>query len=258
MSQEKYFCAVIGNPVAHSKSPQLHSEFAQKYAINLQYDKILATEDNFAQIVETFFKNGGTGLNITVPFKERAFLLAKKLTSYAQKAEAVNTLWLENGELCGDNTDGRGLIYALNNDCGVNLKDKRILLLGAGGAAKGVIFPLLEAGAKVEIFNRTFKKAIDLAQKYPQMKAVDILKNPEPYEIIINATSSGLSDEKLDLPQDLVSSNTICYEMMYGKKTPFMIWAQEAGAGKIFDGFSMLRGQGFLSFKIWFEKKFDI
>ena len=254
----RYFCAVIGNPVAHSKSPELHQEFAQKLGISLQYDKILANENNFSQIVKTFFDNGGTGLNITLPFKEKAFLLATKLTPYAEQAKAVNTLWKENGVLCGDNTDGRGLVEALKNDCNFDIKDKKLLLLGAGGAAKGVIFPLLEAGAKVELFNRTFEKARALAEKYKEqgVKAVDIFKNPEPYEIIINATASGLSDNKLTLSQELINSQTLCYEMMYGRKTPFMEWAEEAGAGQIFDGFSMLKAQGFLAFNIWFEKKF--
>lgn len=245
-------CAVIGNPIAHSQSPRIHAAFAAEHGIDLQYDKILAESENFAAVVQDFFAQGGRGLNITLPFKETAFALAQRLSPYAQTAGAVNTLWLENGELCGDNTDGRGLVRALSQQHGIALSGKRLLLLGAGGAARGVILPLLEAEvAQIDILNRTTAKAQALAKAYEQR--VQAVEQPhQAYDVIINATSTGLADSAFHLDPNTLHEQTWCYDMMYGKQTPFMQWAAAQGCQQIADGYSMLENQAWLAFQIWF------
>lgn len=247
-----YRCAVIGNPIVHSQSPQIHAAFAAKQGIDLQYDKILATEENFTAIVQDFFAQGGHGLNITLPFKERAYALAQNLSPYARTAGAVNTLWMENGELCGDNTDGRGLVRALSQQHGIDLSGKRLLLLGAGGAARGVILPLLEAQvSQIDILNRSPDKARVLADLYAERVAA--VEHPaQGYDLIINATSAGLGDSAFTLSPTTLHEQTLCYDMMYGKQTPFMQWAAAQGCTQIADGYSMLENQAWLAFHIWF------
>ncbi|SUO95859.1 shikimate dehydrogenase [Suttonella ornithocola] len=254
-----YRCAVIGNPIAHSRSPEIHTRFAEEAGIKLQYDKILSTEESFTDTVQNFFDNGGCGLNITVPFKEHAYRLCDDLTPYARLAGAVNTLWMDNGALCGDNTDGRGLVRALTHIHHISLRQKRILLIGAGGAARGVILPLLDAEiARLDIINRTLNKAETLVHAHTELSDIPMhayaLDAPlsTTYDIIINATSTGLSDTTFVLDSTAVQVETVCYDMVYGKTTPFMHWATENGAVKIFDGYSMLESQARLSFEIWF------
>lgn len=248
-------CAVIGNPIAHSQSPEIHADFAQQRGIALQYDRILAEPETFTAIVKQFFADGGRGLNITVPFKENAFALCQRRTAYAEKAGAVNTLWIQDGALWGDNTDGRGLVHALQTVHHTPLAAKRILLLGAGGAARGVLLPLLESQpACLHISNRTHDKAISLIQAIaPNTAAVQAIAHPtEPYDLIINATSAGLQDTTFSLaPASVLTPQTVCYDMVYGKTTPFMQWAQTHGA-TAYDGRSMLEAQAWLSFCIWF------
>lgn len=247
-----YRCAVIGNPIVHSQSPQIHAAFAAKQGIALQYDKILATEENFTAVVQGFFAQGGHGLNITLPFKERAYALAQQHSPYARSAGAVNTLWMENGELCGDNTDGRGLVRALSQQHGIDLSGKRLLLLGAGGAARGVILPLLEAQvSQIDILNRSPDKARVLADLYTERVAA--VEHPaQGYDLIINATSTGLGDSAFTLSPTTLHEQTLCYDMMYGKQTPFMQWAAAQGCMQIADGYSMLENQAWLAFHIWF------
>lgn len=249
-----YRCAVIGNPIAHSQSPNIHATFAKERGIALQYDRILAESDTFATIVAHFFRQGGRGLNITVPFKETAFTLCQHLTPYAKRAGAVNTLWMADNTLCGDNTDGRGLVTALTNDHHTPLTDKTILLLGAGGAARGVILPILEHNpACLHIHNRTHHKAVQLANSYEDERVQALMEWQQHYDIIINATSSGLSNEAITLPTTIIHAHTLCYDMMYGKTTPFMQWAQANHAEQVLDGYSMLVNQALLSFNIWFD-----
>lgn len=254
-----YRCAVIGNPIAHSQSPAIHADFARKRGIDLSYERILAEKDNFAAIVEDFFASGGRGLNITVPFKESAFHLCGKCSEYAEKAGAVNTLWQEDGQLCGDNTDGRGLVEALQQTHRCNIHNKRILLLGAGGAARGVLFPLLaEQPAELVIMNRTYAKAVALAELGRTMTKSQVSCVPEhtdfknTFDIVLNATSTGLGQEQFSLPATILHHETLCYDMVYGKITPFMQWALAQGCRQVADGYAMLKAQARLSFNQWF------
>lgn len=253
-----YRCAVIGNPIAHSRSPDIHAAFAQARGINLQYDRILAEAGNFAATVARFFADGGRGLNITVPYKQTAYRLCGRTTPYAAAAEAVNTLWMENGQLCGDNTDGHGLCLALQEH-GIALSGARILILGAGGAARGVILPLCEAApAALHLANRTLANAEAVIANQQALTSVPLaayaltdLAARAPYDLIINATSTGLSDSALALPANLAHSASCAYDMQYGKSTPFLAWAA-AQQITAHDGYSMLVAQARLSFQQWF------
>ncbi|UJF23881.1 shikimate dehydrogenase [Suttonella sp. R2A3] len=249
-------CAVIGNPVAHSRSPDLHHGFAQTCGIPLHYEKILAEEDDFAHVVQAFFASGGRGLNITVPFKQRAAELADHCSEEVRLSGAANTLWHnEQQQLCADNTDGRGLVNALTAH-GVTLSGQRILLIGAGGAAQGVYHPLLASGpAVLDIANRTPEKAeAIIANQGGDGRAFGLDEHvDEPYDLIINATSSGLDDSALKVPANcLAPGHSVCYDMVYGTTTPFMRWAEEQQAAAIYDGYSMLIEQARLSFSQWF------
>lgn len=246
--------AVVGNPIEHSRSPELHHAFAAKIGIDLHYQKILSPLDGFEQTVKQFFEQGGSGLNITVPFKEQAFALCDVQTERAKIARAVNTLWMQNGKLHGDNTDGQGLVVALQAQ-GWNLQDARILILGAGGATRGVIYPLAQAGVKqIIIANRTLARAEQLiADVQPfvadvQLKVLDLNQLNGKFDIIINATSASLSGDHLQLPQSLTFD--AAYEMAYGKDSSFIA---EAKARQIpyAEGFSMLVGQAIEAFAIW-------
>ncbi len=260
-----YRCAVMGNPIAHSQSPQIHAGFAKDYGIELRYDKLLVPLHGFKQAVANFFKDNNKfipkGLNITLPFKVKAFELAERLTDHAQYAGAVNTLYYANGVLVGDNTDGIGLCSALTQTHGYSLQHKTVLLLGAGGAARGVVYPLLESGiSQLTIANRTLTKAqavMDTQQKINpaiKIKALPLNKlGAQPFDVIINATSAGLSDNTFALPAGLVHSKSICYDMVYGKETPFMHWAHRQGVSHCHDGHSMLIAQAWYSFKRWFD-----
>lgn len=254
-----YRCAVIGNPIAHSRSPEIHAGFAAARGIALRYDRILAADEaDFAATVARFFADGGRGLNITVPYKQTAYRLCGRTTPYAAAAEAVNTLWMENGQLCGDNTDGRGLRLALQEH-GTALTGARILILGAGGAARGVILPLCEAApAALHLANRTLANAEAVIASQQALTAVPLaayaltdLAARAPYDLIINATSTGLTDQPIALPANLVHSNSRAYDMQYGKSTPFLAWAA-AQQITAHDGYSMLVAQAHLSFQQWF------
>lgn len=253
-------CAVIGNPIAHSRSPEIHHAFARARGILLEYTRILAEANTFPCIVKDFFAKGGTGLNITLPFKESAFALASRHTPYAQSAGAANTLWMAAGELYADNTDGRGLLLALQNDHGFSLHNKRILILGAGGAARGIILPLCEAqAAAIHIANRSPYKAENIVSAHQKLTTVPLaahalaeLDTLPACDLIINATSASLSGEALVLPPNLVHRKTLAYDMVYGKNTPFLIWARSLGLSA-HDGYSMLVNQAWLSFCQWFH-----
>lgn len=253
-----YYCAVIGNPISHSRSPEIHAGFAREHGIALEYTRILAENDTFADIVQNFFARGGTGLNITLPFKEQAFALATRHTPYAQSAQAANTLWMAGGELWADNTDGRGLVRALSHDHQYALQDKRILLLGAGGAARGVVLPLAEARpALIHIANRTPAKAQNIVAAHQTLtdiplQALALDAVCETYDLIINATSAGLSGAALALPAHIHHEKTLAYDMIYGKNTPFLAWAHSRGL-TAHDGYTMLVNQARLSFRQWFS-----
>lgn len=256
MSNKKRF-AVMGNPIAHSKSPEIHQAFGRATQIDLTYDKLLVPLDGFANAVKAFFAQGGDGLNVTVPFKEEAFALCDELTDRAQAAGAVNTLWVEDSLLCGDNTDGSGLVNHLHQ-LNWPVRDARILIIGAGGATRGVLLPLLEAGVEsITVANRTLTRAEQLIAdlkthllptQADQSSAISLENISGCFDMIINATSASLQDDGFSLSDDL--SFKYAYEMAYGKPSQFLVQAEQKGA-QISDGLGMLIGQAALAFEDW-------
>ncbi|EIK97534.1 shikimate 5-dehydrogenase [Pseudomonas sp. M47T1] len=248
---------VFGNPIGHSKSPAIHRLFAAQTGQSMEYGARLAPLDDFAGNAREFFQEG-LGANVTLPFKEDAFRLCSVLTPRAERAGAVNMLTrLPDGTLRGDNTDGIGLVRDLTNNAGVTLKGKRILLLGAGGAVRGVVESLLEQQpVSLVIANRTVDKAELLAQIFASLGPVaasgfDWLE--EPVDIIINATSASLAGDLPPIKSSLIQPGvTVCYDMMYGKEpTPFCRWAADHGAAQALDGFGMLVEQAAEAFTYW-------
>lgn len=257
---------VIGNPIAHSRSPLIHRAFAEQTGIDLDYTAILAPLDGFNATVAQFRSEGGLGLNVTVPFKAEAFALCATLSERAQRAGAVNTLIFPadsrssdvSSDIRGDNTDGVGLLRDLAFHQ-IPLKGKKILLLGAGGASRGVLAPLLaEEPTQLLIANRRVATAEQLATDFQDLaagsqlgaSALDALP-AEPFDLIINATSASLSGEQLPLPDALIGQNTTVYDMAYGRApTVFMQWGAALGA-TAFDGLGMLVEQAAESFYIW-------
>lgn len=259
---QKY--AVFGNPVAHSQSPFIHGLFGQQTAIQLSYQALLAPIDDFANSVKEFFAQGGCGANVTVPFKEQAFALVDELSERAKRAGAVNTLIRrEDGGLRGDNTDGAGLVSDLQRN-NIPLAGQRILLVGAGGAARGVLEPLLaERPAELCITNRTVERAEQLAREFADLGPVvacgfDWID--APVDLIINATSASLQGELPPLAPSLIrSGHTSCYDMMYGNETTtFNRWAEQQGAARTLDGLGMLVGQAAESFYLWTGQRPDV
>ena len=250
--------AVIGDGIAHSRSPQIHALFASATRQTLEYGLIDVPPAAFASVVRNFFRDGGRGLNVTVPHKEAALRLADTLTPRAQRAGAVNTLVRGDGrKLLGDNTDGAGLVRDLESNLGIALAGKRVLLMGAGGAAAGVLLPMLAGKpARLVIVNRTRDKARALAQRYSQWENcagagyLDIAG--EQFDILINATSASVTGEVPPLPEDVFAPDAFAYDMMYGKEpTPFMKFALSRGAARVADGFGMLVEQAAEAFFVW-------
>lgn len=249
--------AVIGNPISHSQSPRIHALFAAQTGQDMSYAALLAPLDGFAAAVRQFVEAGGKGANVTVPFKEEACRLATELSPRAQAAGAVNTLSFDGDAIRGDNTDGAGLVRDLKANLGCDIEGRRILLLGAGGAARGVILPLLEEkpGA-LAIANRTEEKAFCLAREFAGKGGI----LPEgcgfaqlagrAFDLVINATSTGLSDSALPLPPRLFAPRALAYEMVYGRETPFMKRARAENA-RVADGLGMLVEQAAEAFLLW-------
>jgi len=254
--------AVFGNPIGQSKSPFIHSQFAMQCEERLTYEAMLAPLDGFADSWHRFVGLGGKGANVTVPFKEQAFLLADILSDRAQQAGAVNTLYIDkSGNLCGDNTDGIGLVADLNR-LGFQLLGATLLLLGAGGASRGVIGPLLDAGvSKIVLANRTESKAIAIANSFDarvQACSFEQIATLQ-YALVINATSSGLSGERPQISAVHMQHCTLAYDMLYGPEpTPFLQWAQAQGVLHIADGLGMLLSQAAEAFYIWRGKRPNI
>ncbi len=247
---------VIGNPVAHSKSPAIHAQFAAQTGESIAYERLAAPLDDFAACVQHFMQSGGRGANVTVPFKLEAFALATQLTPRAQAAGAVNTLSFEDGRIVGDNTDGVGLVRDIVHNAGVVLEGRRILLLGAGGAARGVVMPLLaERPQQLVVANRTFARAQELVQSFPAaasvLKAAAFDDLSGQFDVIINATSASLSADLPAVPATLFGPQVFVYDMMYAATpTVFMQWAAQHGAC-VRDGLGMLVEQAAESFFVW-------
>ncbi|MGP1834946.1 shikimate dehydrogenase [Shewanella frigidimarina] len=251
---DKY--AVFGNPIAQSKSPFIHAEFAKQTQQNLSYEAILAHVDQFDSSLTAFFAEGGKGANVTAPFKEQAFAMCDELSEMAKLAGSVNTLFnLPDGKIGGDNTDGVGLVNDLEMLFG-SLKGKRVLLVGAGGAARGCILPILQHNvAQLIICNRTHEKAEQLQtlfNEFGNFFAKPIEELISPFDLVINSTSAGLSGQLIALPSVIVDETTDCYDMTYSQQTTvFNQWAQAQNARKTADGLGMLVGQAAKSFSLW-------
>ena len=255
MSIDRY--AVMGNPIKHSKSPQIHKAFADQTDQHMTYTSMLVAEPEFEDSVRHFFADGGKGLNITVPFKLRAFDLADELTERAQRAKAVNTLWQgADGRIVGDNTDGVGMVRDIMHNHDGRIAGKKMLIVGAGGAVRGVLAPVLaENPSLLVLTNRTFDKAYHLAEEFldlGRIEAVHMNQLKGPFDWIINGTAASLQGDVPDLPESVLGEHTRVYDMMYGKEiTPFNAWALANGAEKAFDGLGMLVEQAAESFRKW-------
>ncbi len=247
---------VVGNPINHSKSPAIHSLFAHQTRQQLIYRAQLFPLDSFSDGVDRFIKIGGLGMNITVPFKQQAFAKADVLSSSAALAGAVNTLSFKTDGIYGENTDGVGLVKDLTVNNRVPIKDQDILIIGAGGAVRGVLEPIIAQQPKsITIANRTIAKAHDLADVFEhlfQIKVCEFSQLPDNYNIVINGTSSSLNGELPAIPKLGFNDQTIFYDMMYSKEiTLFNQWGIELGIGRTFDGLGMLVEQAAEAFRIW-------
>jgi shikimate dehydrogenase len=247
--------AVIGNPISHSKSPLIHRMFAEQTGQDMRYEAIEAPPDGFAATVQRLRGEGYKGCNVTVPFKFEAYAICDQLGARAQDAKAVNTLLFQDGRILGTNTDGPGLLNDIEQNLGFKLMWKDALLLGAGGAAAGVLWPLFNAGAGVDIANRTLDKAQALAGEFRDAGTVYARSYADlagrNYDLIVNATSSGLRDELPPLPDGLFRPGALAYDMMYGRETPFMAFARKQGATIVADGLGMLVEQAAEAFQLW-------
>lgn len=253
--------AVIGNPIEHSKSPVIHQAFAAQTQQPVSYGRVLAPLDGFNATVRGLIAEGFKGVNVTVPFKAEAFALADRLTARAQDAGAVNTLIFTEQGIVGDNTDGVGLVRDIEHNLGVAIAGKRVLLIGAGGAADGVLYPILaQRPSLLVIANRSMDKALKMVEKVETSgeylfvtvgaQAFDDLHG-HSFDVVINATSAGLSDSKLPLPEGILAPGALAYDMMYGRETPFMQYAKEQGAAKVVGGLGMLIEQAAEAFFVW-------
>ncbi|MBI5752393.1 MAG: shikimate dehydrogenase [Hydrogenophilales bacterium] len=249
--------AVIGNPISHSKSPLIHAAFARQTGHDLAYEALLAPLEGFVQAVEAFRAAGGRGVNVTVPFKQEAFRYATELTDRARLAQAVNTLRFNGEQVLGDNTDGAGLVRDITQNLGFAIQGKDVLLMGAGGAARGVLLPLLSCGPNsLTLANRTPHKAEALAQQFAAYGKVQASDYPGlaggRFDLVINATSSSLNDELPPLPPRILAPGALAYDMMYGKGlTPFLAFAETNHATHLADGLGMLVEQAAESFYVW-------
>jgi len=258
---DKY--GVVGNPIKHSLSPQIHTLFAQQTAQDIEYKALLLDKEFFEKQIQTLIEAGYQGINVTIPFKEQAWALADRLSPRARDAEAVNTLIFQaDGQIAGDNTDGIGLTRDMVNNHKILLRHRRILILGAGGAARGVLGLLFaQKPDLITIVNRSQQRALDLLEQFNDPVKYDCELNTlrydeldgQRFDLIINATAASLNDEIPPIPDSILGVNTICYDMMYNLKQPtaFVKWASERGALREFDGLGMLVEQAAEAFFIW-------
>lgn len=249
--------AVLGNPIHHSLSPTIHRLFAKATHQQLTYSAILVPLGKLAETLTQFQNNGGKGVNITLPFKEEAYSLVDRLSPRAITAKAINTIqFTEDGQRFGDNTDGVGLINDLLHNQKLTLHHKRLLIIGAGGAVKGILSPLLaEKPESITIANRTESKAAEIAASFLNQgtytTSLTLLTNEKPFDLIIHATSAGLHQEKIELPTAILNESTFCYDLSYQKETPFLVWAKENGVKSFANGLGMLVEQAAEAFWIW-------
>ena len=264
MTELKKYFAVIGNPIHHSLSPQIHAAFAKEAGIDIHYEAVLSPLDQFQDTVKTLISRKLTGANVTLPFKKEAYALATTHTDYAKIAEAVNTLEFKEDQIIGHNTDGIGLVRDLEQNFQINLKDKKILLIGAGGAAEGVVYSILEKKpSQLTLTNRTIEKSNIIQNKmnaYAQnfhvnLNVIEIAKLPHQYfDLIINATSASLNDNDLGIDNKVFHEKCLAYDMMYGKDTSFIKQAKSQRS-KTSDGLGMLVEQAAEAFFIWHNIK---
>lgn len=255
---------VIGNPIQHSKSPLIHRLFAEQTKLQLQYSSFLVEIDGLEKAIADFQAQGGKGLNITLPFKHRAFALVDTLTERAERAEAINTIkFNEDGTRLGDNTDGVGLMRDILTNLNFSVTKKRVLILGAGGAVRGILDPILnEKPTEIVIANRTENKAVALAEAFSDIGLVQAcplsLLESNSFDLVINGTSASLQGEMLDLPGSILKKDALCYDMAYARGvTPFLRWAAEQGAAVGIDGLGMLVEQAAEAFYLWHNIKPD-
>ena len=255
--------AVFGNPVAHSLSPEIHQMFAESAGISMTYEKVLIPLGEFKETAREFFRSGGKGINITVPFKQAAFDFVDALSVSAQQAEAVNTIVPQaNGELKGFNTDGAGLVSDLQSNLGWEITSKSILIIGAGGAVQGVLGDLLRAAPRsIVIANRTASKAQALAVKTndERVSAVPLGDLSGNFDVIVSGSSAGLSEvgQGYALATSLMHENTCCYDMIYVKATEFLSWCGALPVTQRADGLGMLVEQAARAFELWYDVKVD-
>jgi shikimate dehydrogenase len=254
--------AIVGNPVAHSKSPLIHAEFARRTSQDISYERLLAPVDAFAATVDAFARSGGCGLNVTVPFKVEAFALASECTERARRAKAVNTLKRVGDHWHADNTDGAGLVHDLIENLGIALAGRRVAVLGAGGAAHGILAPILAANpASVVIANRTTAKAVALAADFAPLGPVSAIAPHDlegaTFDVVINATSFGMREGEAGpspCPASIFAAGSFAYDLVYARAdapTPFVRFARDHGAARAADGLGMLIEQAAESFHLW-------
>jgi len=250
--------AVIGNPIAHSKSPLIHTEFSKQTKQDMHYEAILVPLNGFIEAIKLFQLNNGKGINVTIPFKFEAYKISTQLTEQAKAAQAVNTLVFDGNDICGHNTDGAGLIHDIIINHGFTITSKRILLCGAGGAASGIILPLLkQKPSTLVISNRTVQKAYKLRRQFSSYNNIIVSGNNEDitgrnFDLVINATSTSLIGKSLLLPKGIFSTESLAYDLMYGdKQSPFLQFAEQEGARYLSDGIGMLVEQAAESFFLW-------
>jgi len=250
--------AVIGNPIGHSKSPMIHAAFAKTAGHHIEYLALEAPLDGFAGKIDEFIQSGGAGLNITAPFKQDAFAYATELSERARLAGAVNAMKFEGDRRIADNFDGIGLTNDIQHNLGYRIKDRRLLLLGAGGAARGAMMPFLEEQpAEIVLANRSVAKAEELRAQYNAQGRItalgyESLKAAGPFDLVINATSASLHGAELPIPRESFAKAALAYDLVYGKGlTPFLRAAKQAGVERIADGVGMLVEQAAEAFAWW-------
>ena len=264
MTELKKHFAVIGNPIHHSLSPQIHAAFAKDANLDITYEAVLSPLDQFPQTTQALITQKLNGVNVTLPFKKEAYQLANEYSQQAKIAEAVNTLEFKNDQIIGHNTDGIGLVRDLEQNLHINLAHKKILLMGAGGAAEGVVYSILEKKPfELTLTNRTIEKSITIKNKMNEyaesfgvnLKVVEIKQLPHQYfDVIINATSASLNESDLGIDNKVFHEKSLAYDMMYGKETPFIKQAKTQQS-KTSDGVGMLVEQAAEAFYIWHHIK---